>query len=442
MRLQIGQPIDRFQIELELGRGSIARVYRVADLRGGQTLALKSFDEALARDAGFQRGVLELSLEPTTKGQSSLVQLGEARQIGDLLLLPMEHMAGGSLVGLLQRPPPSRRELVGRLRLFAAAAEALAVLHALGVPHGSVAPGNLLLSAPPGDPAAALKLGDFNLAIHAATRIGRLVGNPIYFAPEHFDAQLVPASDIYSLGIVLYEAITGQPPFQCASMSEAAQKHRHEPPPGLSQFQHGLPSSLEALVLRCLAKEPAARFASGSELLHALQQTINELDPPPPPLFEPTIVLHGLTPAVLVYDAQRRLIKSYHLQPGETTVGRKSSSMIVLPVNDTIVSRLHLLITWDGQQVRVTDCSANGTLRQDATRLNLRVAEPWAWNEELRIGEFTLVLHPPPASDPLATLVETKLPATQVPTQLIANLPASSAGREGWWRRMLRRIRS
>jgi len=448
MDLHVGQQIDRFRVEVEIGRGSIARVYKVNDRQSGRVYALKIFDESLARDKGFQRGVLDLSQESATKGQEGLVQMEEARLIDGLLALPMEYVVGGSLVGMLKQPPQSRRKLVQRLRLLASAAEALAVLHALGVPHGNLMPGNLLLSAPADDPSARLKLGDSSLSILASRRTGRLVGNPIYFAPECFKAQMSLASDIYGLGIVLYEAITGQPPFYSARMAEAEQKHLQEPPPPLSLFQPGLPSDLEALVLRCLAKNPAARFASSAELLSVLQHSIAALDPtpapPPTPVVAPTIRFQGTAPAVFVYDGQRCLLNTYQLQPSETTVGRTSSNMIVLPTNDTAISRVHLLITWDGQQVSATDRSSNGTFRRDGTRLALRVSEVWPWNEELRIDEFILVLHPPSAhaNDPLIPIVEPNLPAVQAPTQLIATPATVALRREGWLRRILRRVLS
>lgn len=404
MVLPDGQQIDRFRVEVRLGQGSIAQVYKATDLSGGRAVALKLVDSPLGMDPGFQRGVLEIAHEPTIRGERGLLPIEEARLIGDRLALTMEYMAGGSLAGLFWRPPGSRRDLVARLRLCADAAGTLGALHSIGLPHGGVTPGNLLLAAPLGETPATLRVGDFGLAVHASTRMGRLVGNPIYCAPERFDAQVSPASDIYSLGVILYEAITGQPPFQGASIAETARKHRQEPPPPLSLFQTNLPASLEAAVLRCLAKDLAGRFLSGAELSSALRLIIEELDPPPaqaarPPL-PATELLDPSAPRVHVLDAQGSLVSSHILRQGQSSAGRRSHNAIVLPSDNTVISREHLSITWDGHCVRVEDRSSNGTARRDGSRLHARVAEPWQWHEELLVGEFVLVLIPPPAASP------------------------------------------
>jgi hypothetical protein len=196
--------------------------------------------------------------------------------------------------------------------------------------------------------------------------------------------------------------------------------------------------------MRCLAKEPTARYASGAELLNELQQVIAELDPMPasplPAPIPPTIKINTAAPTVHVFDGQRQMLTIYPLQPGQTIVGRQSRSAIVLPATDTVISREHLAIFWDGQQVSITDRSANGTFRRDGSRLMMGITEVWPWHEELRIGEFVLVVQPPSSADPLVTLVET----IQAPTAIISPqviLPqATILPREGWLRRLMRNL--
>jgi serine/threonine-protein kinase len=441
MEPQVGEQLGPYRLVHELGRGSIATVFGATRNTGEPMVALKLFAPDLAGDASFQQRALRLSRAPELAQQPGLMRLHQTELVGDALILPMELMAGGSLLNPLKSAPRSRHELVERLRRLVAVASTLAELHALSIIHGNITPGNMLLDAPHNVAGATLKLGDVSLAIYATMTRGRLVGNPIYMAPERFQAELSPASDVYAFGVTLYEAVCGQPPFQVGGMAEASQKHQHEPVPSPSLFQMGLPATLETLVLGCLAKDPAARPA-GATLVQTLKAAIDELDPPPAPAAPapllPTLRIVDGAPSIKVFGPEGQAVGNYPLRMGLTSVGRQSRNEIALPVSDTNVSREHLRISWDGQRIAVTDCSANGTFREDGTRLHAGVAESWAWHTRLRIAEFTLVLEPPQAAAAPTTIIDTSVSRPVAATVALAKPVA----RRSWWRALLDYLRN
>ncbi|HTM23181.1 MAG TPA: protein kinase [Kofleriaceae bacterium] len=266
----------RYLIEAEAGRGGMSAIYRARDQRSGDTVALKVLARADARDA--DRFELEVSLlaELRHPGIIALLDRGTVDGAGPYLVL--EWVSGEDLASRLEREPLALGEA---LELVAAAADALAVAHARGVVHRDVKPSNLLLVD--GSPSR-VKLIDFGVALdnrdfRVQTLGGVVIGTPQYMAPEQArGARLVdPRADVFSLGAVLYECITGQQAFHSETLTGLlAQIILHEPTPA-HELVAGVPRTLGLLIARMLAKQPENRPADGAEVALALRDIAEDL---------------------------------------------------------------------------------------------------------------------------------------------------------------------
>jgi serine/threonine protein kinase/tetratricopeptide (TPR) repeat protein len=258
---------DRYVIERELGQGGMATVYLATDLRHHRPVAIKVLLPGTV--LGPERFLREIQLAAGLT-HPHIVPLYDSGGIGELLYYVMPFIDGESLRDRLSRErkiPVADAVQIGR-----EVAEALAYAHAHSVIHRDIKPGNILLSS-----GHALVV-DFGIAraIDAGggglTEAGAAVGSPMYMSPEQAggEPQLDGRSDIYSLGCVLYEMVTGQPPFAGPTAQAIMISRLLDTPPPLRAVQPGLPASLEAVVIRAMARNRAERFASAEELVSAL----------------------------------------------------------------------------------------------------------------------------------------------------------------------------
>ena len=263
---------ERYRVDAFLGAGGMGRVYRVHDFVEKADRALKVLRPDQQDDPGrgerFKREVGILK-HLTHEAVPRVVGFGES---GGELYFVSELVDGEDLKRLLeQRGAWAPTEAAA---LAATVAEALGAAHALGIVHRDVKPGNIMIS-----PGGRVYLLDFGLArgvgvdMTTLTRTGTILGTPAYMSPEQFDAYGVDArSDLYSLGVVLFELVTGRLPFKGASLVSVALKHKTEPPPLPRSLRVDVPAWLERVVLRCLEKDPARRFATAFELVAELRR--------------------------------------------------------------------------------------------------------------------------------------------------------------------------
>ncbi|MFT3706103.1 MAG: protein kinase [Archangium sp.] len=286
----VGQTIDgRFRIVDVIGKGAMGKVYRAVQLPLNRAVAVKVLDSTYGagRDESFkQRFLVEAALTAKLNHPNTVRVVDYGSTKDGLFFFAMEYLDGETLEKVLAKGPlPWHRVLsIGQQM-----ARALREAHELGVVHRDLKPANVVLLHADDD-TDFVKVLDFGLVKsfveghelegRAITQQGMLMGSPPYMAPEQGEKNRAdPRSDIYSLGTMLFEMLTGKPPYTGGGALEVILKHVNEPIPPIvtpSKFEQA-PDALKAIVVRALAKSPMDRFQSMEELLLAMQ----ELTPAP-----------------------------------------------------------------------------------------------------------------------------------------------------------------
>ena len=296
---RVGTELAGYRIERVLGRGGMSVVYLAEDLRLHRKVALKLITPELAQDERFRERFLRESRLAASLDHSNIVPIYEAGETDGLLYIAMRYVEGTDLkrLGLQEgRLEPGRAlDIVGQV------AAALDVAHEHGLVHRDVKPANILIAVEGGREHC--YLADFGLTKQAPanagytepaqqpgapalstlagglTQAGQFVGTPDYMAPEQIEGRSVDGrADLYSLGCVLYECLVGEPPFRNDRLMGLFWAHVHEPPPSASERCPDLPTRLDAILAKALAKAPADRYQSSSDLVDAARR---ELAPRP-----------------------------------------------------------------------------------------------------------------------------------------------------------------
>jgi hypothetical protein len=259
-----------YEIIREVGRGGMGVVYQARQVSLGRVVALKMIlAGGHAADAARQRFRTEAEAIARL-AHPGIVQIHEVGDYQGLPFFSLEFCPGGSLEKKLQRtplPPVEAAELVASL------ARAMHVAHAKGVIHRDLKPANVLL-AEDGTP----KITDFGLARKldevGQTATGSIMGTPSYMAPEQAEGRkdVGPAADVYALGAILYECLTGRPPFKAATALDTILQVVHDEPAPPRQLNPAVPRDLEAVCLKCLEKAPTRRYASAAELAEDIER--------------------------------------------------------------------------------------------------------------------------------------------------------------------------
>ncbi|MEW9530882.1 protein kinase [Microbispora sp. NPDC049125] len=274
----------RYRLLSPIAAGGMGEVWRAADELLGREVAIKLLGRHIAADPSFQRrfrAEAQITAGLTDGGIAQVFDYGET---DDVAYLVMELVKGEPLSAILARNGALGPEVT--LDIVHQAARGLHAAHRAGIIHRDIKPGNILVTE-----TGQVKITDFGIAraLEAAplTQTGLVLGTAQYVSPEQASgATLTPASDIYSLGVVAYECLAGRPPFVADNHVTLALRHLNDPPPPLPD---AVPAAVRALVLAMLAKDPAARPASGPDLLDHVRALRDRLAGPG------TAVLGGLT---------------------------------------------------------------------------------------------------------------------------------------------------
>ena len=268
---------NRYLLEQVLGSGGMAVVYRARDLMLERPVAIKLLREDFSSDEAFRTRFHQEAKAVANLYHPNIVTVHDFGLDNGRLFIVMEYVPGQDLKDLMRQ---HGRFTVGEaLQIMIPACAGIGYAHRAGFVHCDIKPHNILVS-----PDLRVKVTDFGIARALSTiapdeKSETVWGSPQYFSPEQAaGAAPSPASDVYSLGVILYELLTGQLPFNAANPTELARLHRDAAPPSPRLLNPEIPPRLDELVLRVLAKEPAVRFRTADQLgrvLMSFQQQAN-----------------------------------------------------------------------------------------------------------------------------------------------------------------------
>lgn len=284
MASQLDVIAERYVLEAEISRGGMATVFQARDDVLARPVAVKVLHSHLSEDASFLERFRREALAAAGLSHPNIVAIydtgthpgGEGEP--PLQYIVMEHCSGGTLDDLLSSQGPLPPERV--VSIGVAICEALGYAHRENIIHRDVKPANVLLADD-----GLLKVADFGIAKAAfvekeLTTTGSILGTVTYLSPEQGQGlEPGPPSDLYALGVVLYELSVGRPPFVADSPIATALAHLKTPPPPLRSIKAGVPRSLEAVIMKSLEKDPDARFSSAEAMRDALESSVGRANP-------------------------------------------------------------------------------------------------------------------------------------------------------------------
>jgi hypothetical protein len=263
---------NRYEMQDPIGRGGMATIFRAVDLRMGRIVAVKVLREVYSSDPKFVTRFQREARAASALQHPNIVQVFDYGQSEESYYIVMEFVDGTDLRRYLKRH--------GVLAVDRAVAIAhdvalgLGAAHRLGIVHRDVKPQNIMLNE-----SGLVKLTDFGIAsmykdveAERLTTTGMTLGTVQYYAPEQAQGEIVsPSADVYALGIVLYEMLTGRTPFDGDTPVAIAMKHIQDEPEPPSVYNPRIPPGLERVIMRCLAKDPRDRFKDGDTLAYQLE---------------------------------------------------------------------------------------------------------------------------------------------------------------------------
>jgi beta-lactam-binding protein with PASTA domain/predicted Ser/Thr protein kinase len=356
----------RYQIVKHLARGGMAEVYLARDLLLDRPVALKVLFPEFATDRSFVERFRREARSAANLNHPNIVSIYDWGEEEGTYFIVMEYVDGLTLRDVVRRQGPLAATRAAEIGADIAAA--LHFAHVGGVIHRDVKPGNVLITT------SQVKVTDFGIAragdpAESLTQAGAVMGTATYFSPEQAQGHVVdPRTDVYSLGVVLYEMVTGRPPFTGENPVSIAYQHVREEPVPPSSHNAAVPPVFDAIVGKAMAKNRAARYTSAEELRadllrFAAGQPVSVV-PAPPPVAEPAAAVTGVMPSARRTPGpeptliQSRMDGTRVVPPGDTIVqyasdgpkARTSTYIIILVVLLALLGTLLFLV---GRQLGV-----------------------------------------------------------------------------------------
>jgi eukaryotic-like serine/threonine-protein kinase len=280
--MESGTLSGRYETGEKLGTGGMSNVYKATDRILERTVAVKVLAEHLSDDERFVARFKREALAVAKLIHPNIVQVYDTGVDEGRHYIVMEYVEGRSGAQILQRHGPVEPEIAAEIGIQACAG--LDYAHRRGIIHRDVKPGNLMIvGGPVGGGEMIVKLTDFGIARAIEqtriTQVGSVVGTAAYLAPEQVRGEeATPATDVYALGVVLYQFLTGRLPYEGSSLAELAVRQQNEKPLPPSTYNSDVPETLGAAVLRALEGDPNRRYASADELAQGLHRGLEGED--------------------------------------------------------------------------------------------------------------------------------------------------------------------
>jgi serine/threonine protein kinase len=283
---RLGTRFGPYELNSLIGVGGMGEVYRAHDTIKGRTVAVKVLRAEMAADPDYQERFRRESRVAARLQEPHVIPVHDFGDIDGVLYIDMRLVEGGSLKDeLLANGPlgPTRAASI-----IAQVAAALDAAHSDGLVHRDIKPENVLLT-----PDGFAYLVDFGIAHGGGdpsmTTTGLVIGSCTYMSAERISGgQVGPQADVYSLACLLYECLTGRPPFESADLNQLMFAHVFSPPPRPSIMRRGINRAFDDVIARGMAKKPADRFASAGELAKAATAAVSEVQPPTAPAASPS----------------------------------------------------------------------------------------------------------------------------------------------------------
>lgn len=253
----VGQTVSHYEIVSELGRGGMGVVYKATDTRLGRTVAVKFLPLHLSQDPDAKRRFLREARAASSLEHPSICTIYDIGEVDGRSFIVMEYIDGPNLSEKIGEGPFKLDEAV---RICVQLLEGLATAHGSGIVHRDIKPANIMLTR-----TGEVKIMDFGVAkllgVSSLTGSGKTIGTTTYMSPEQARGERVdPRSDLFSVGVVLYEMITGQKPFKGAAPEAVVHSILNAEPEPLTALRTGVPMRLEWIVTKCLAKDADSRY--------------------------------------------------------------------------------------------------------------------------------------------------------------------------------------
>jgi serine/threonine protein kinase len=273
-----GRRLGNYRIEGVLGRGGMSVMYKATDVRLGRKVALKVIGDHLGADAEFRERFVDEARNTSAIDHANIVPLYDFGELDGMLYIAMRLVDGSDLASLIGGSAMEPKRALG---LLDQVADALDTLHGRGLVHLDVKPANVLVTSRE-SAREHVYVADFGLTRRGATghrtRGGDFLGSPTYAAPEHLRGEpLDGRTDQYALACVLYACLTGAPPYQ-GDVPSVIKGHLGGEPPSVSRVVPALPTTLDDVIRRGMAKNPAERYTGCVELIAAAQQALESRD--------------------------------------------------------------------------------------------------------------------------------------------------------------------
>ncbi len=372
----IGQKFGKYRIDQHIGRGAMADVYKAYHPHLDRSVAIKVLHSFLAEKTGILDRFRREAQNVIALNHPNIVRVFDFDRDHEMYYMVMELIEGPTLRDRFKEMHQQGKVIAipEVLRIAKDICRALDYAHGKGVIHRDIKPGNVML-----DPSNRVVLTDFGLARLAAgpqfTITGAMVGTPAFISPEQGQGDPGDArSDLYSLGVLLFQLLTGQLPYVGETPVAVIFKHVNAPIPKLRSINPDLPANLENIVLRSMCKKPTDRYQSAGEMLHDLEN-LNAVDITPPHLGSSGVIPPVVLPASEHLSVSLHFVDSGQIIPlqdrQDFKLGRLDNPSVQKPDVDLTpydgyrlgVSRIHAAIILNSNnRVQLVDlASTNGT---------------------------------------------------------------------------------